>query len=139
MCIRDRPSSAHCSASASLRRVANPCHFLRQNVLHNLPVHIREPIVTALETEGQLLVIESKQVHDRRLQIMDVNFVLDDGKSEFVRLAVGDAGPHTTAREENGESIGKVIAPKNRALSRAAFAERCAPCLLYTSPSPRDS
>src|SRR6185503_19448404 len=62
-------SLPRCSAPASHPRVANPCHFLCEDILHDLPVHIRQAVVTTLESEGQLLVIEPEQVHDRRLQI----------------------------------------------------------------------
>ena len=48
-------------------------------------MHIGEPVVAALETVRELLVIEAEQVHDGRLQIVDVDLVFHDGKTEFVR------------------------------------------------------
>ena len=86
MCISlPRPSrcslrhSAACGkrrGPAKTRATAAPA--LRENVFHDFSMDIREAEVAALETIGQLLVIEAEQVHDRRLQVVDVDFVFDD-------------------------------------------------------------
>src|SRR5262247_2687985 len=46
---------------------------LRQNFLHQFPVHIGQPIVAALETEGEFLVVEAQAMENGRVQIVDVN------------------------------------------------------------------
>jgi hypothetical protein len=40
-------------------------------------VHIREPEVPALETEGKLLVIEAQLMQDFRMQVVDVDGTLE--------------------------------------------------------------
>ena len=37
-------------------------------------------------------MVETEQVHDRGLEIMDVDFVFDDAKSQFIGLAVIETG-----------------------------------------------
>ena len=41
-------------------------------------MHIGEPELSPLKPIGQFLVIESKTVKDRRLQVMNVNRILDN-------------------------------------------------------------
>ena len=41
-----------------------------------MPVDIGEAIISALKLVGELLVVDSKQVHDGGIQVMDVNGVL---------------------------------------------------------------
>src|SRR5262245_52876533 len=67
--------------------------LLRENLVHDLAVHVRQPIIAALKTEGELLVIEPETMHQRGMQIVHVHFVLGHVKPEFVRLANRDAGP----------------------------------------------
>ena len=56
----------------------------RQQLLHHVAVHVGQPEVAALEAEGQLRVIEAQQVQDRRLQVVDVDAVLDGDEAELV-------------------------------------------------------
>ena len=53
---------------------------------------VGEPEIAALEAERQLGVIEAEQVQDGRLQIMDVNAILDSGKAQLVGFAEVQAG-----------------------------------------------
>ena len=43
---------------------------------HDIPVHIRQPEIAALEAIGQLRVVEAEQVQNGGVQIVDVDFVL---------------------------------------------------------------
>ena len=47
--------------------------------------------VAALEAVGQPQVVEAEQVEDRRLDVVDVDAVLDAREAELVGLAEGDA------------------------------------------------
>ena len=49
----------------------------RQQLLDHFAVHVGQPEVAALEPERQLRVIEAEQVQDRRVQVVDVDLVLD--------------------------------------------------------------
>ena len=61
---------------------------LRQDLFHHFTVHVRQAIVPALETIRELRVIKAQQMHDRCLQIVNVNFVFRDRKTKLVRFAV---------------------------------------------------
>ena len=52
---------------------------------------VGEAEVAALEAVGQLRVVEAEQVQDRRLQVVDVDLVLDGGEAELVGLRRGSA------------------------------------------------
>ena len=49
----------------------------RQDVGDDLAVHIGEAEVAAAEAEGQAFMIQSHEVQDRGVQVMDVDFVFD--------------------------------------------------------------
>src|SRR5439155_14419742 len=90
----------------------------------HLSGHVRQSEIAALETEGQLCVVEAEQVQNRRLQVVDMNLVLHHCEAEFVRLAVGDAVFQAAASQEYREAIGIMVAAEDVARRRATFAER---------------
>src|ERR1700722_20866448 len=59
-----------CQVPAPARRWGS-----RKNVGHHFAEHIREAIVPALELVRQFLVVETEQVQDRRLQVVNVDRV----------------------------------------------------------------
>ena len=42
---------------------------------------VGEAVVAALEAEGKSLVVEAQQMHDRGLQVVNVNLVFDDAEA----------------------------------------------------------
>src|ERR1051326_751197 len=64
---------------------------LAQEWLYDLAFHISETEVTALKTIGESFVIESKEVENGSLEIVDADLVASDGKSQSVGLAVNHA------------------------------------------------
>ena len=58
----------------------------RQQLRHHLAMHVGQPEIAALETVGQLGVIEAEQVQQRGVQVVDVNAILDDVEAELVGL-----------------------------------------------------
>ena len=48
-------------------------------------MHIRQPEIATGVMERESLVIQPKAVHQRSLQVIDVNRILRDVKSEIVR------------------------------------------------------
>ena len=63
--------------NASQARVARPAAFVertersRQNLLHNLAMHVGQAIVTALEAERESCVVEAQLVQKRGMQIVE--------------------------------------------------------------------
>ena len=54
-------------------------------------MHIGETEIAALKAVDELLVIETKQVQDSGLEIVDMDFVAGNRKTEFVGLAIIEA------------------------------------------------
>ena len=52
--------------------------------MYHFSVYVGESEIPALETVGETLVIESEQVHESGLKIVDMNFFFCDPKSQFV-------------------------------------------------------
>src|ERR1041384_6234113 len=69
-------------------------------------MNIRETEVAACIPVRELFVIESEQVEDRRVEIVNVNGVLLRLETEIVRRAVGGADFRAAAREPGGGRAG---------------------------------
>ena len=74
-------------------------------------MHVGEAEVAALETEGELRVIEAEQVQDCRVQIVDVRAILDGVEAEFVRRADGLSAFYAAAGEPHRERVNVMVAP----------------------------
>jgi hypothetical protein len=72
-------------------------------------MHVGEPELATLETEGEALVINAQQVHDGGLQIMNVDTVPGDIEAKLVTLAMGHARLHATAGHPDREGIRVMI------------------------------
>ena len=68
----------------------------RENVLHHISKHIRQPVVAALQAEREPRVVEAEQVQNRRLQIVDVNRVAHHARS-FVICSDASGSPCAAA------------------------------------------
>src|ERR1041384_1092215 len=77
-------------------------------------MNIRETEVAACIPVRELFVIESEQVEDRRVEIVNVNGVLLRLETELVRRAVGGAAFRAAAREPDGEAPLIVVAAGRR-------------------------
>ena len=54
-------------------------------------MNVGQPEVAAGVAVGELLVVEAEQVQNRRVQVVNVDFVLDGSKAELVGGAVNVA------------------------------------------------
>src|SRR5881396_871889 len=94
------------SAPESSRSASN------QQILDHFSLHIREPEIPALEAICQLGVIESKQVKQRCVKIVDVDSVFHHLEAELIRLAHGDARFDAAASQPDRERLRMMIAAK---------------------------
>src|SRR5204863_6236889 len=81
----------------------------RHQLLDELATHIRQPKIASLKTISQLRMLKSEQPQQRRVQIMDVDFVSGRIEPEFVGTAQGNARLDATAGEPHRETIGMMI------------------------------
>src|ERR1051325_782652 len=81
-----------------------------QDGFDNITVDVGEAEVAALETVGELLVIDAEKMEQRGVKVMDVHDVLDGVVAEFVGLAVGNASADAGASHPDGEAFDVMIA-----------------------------
>ena len=70
-----------------------------QEILHDVSGDIRQPEITARVTESQCLMIESEQVQNGGVEVVDVNGILGDFASVVVSRTVDEARFHTSASQ----------------------------------------
>ena len=92
-------------------------------VFDDVTVDIGQTIIPPLEAECQPLVVEAKLMQDRGLQVMDVNRILRDTKSQLVGLSVVEAPLHSAAGHPHGEAVRVVVSTENLPFRCAAFTE----------------
>lgn len=66
-------------------------------------MHVGETKVAAMESIGELFMIESKKVQYRGLEVVDMDLAFDDTKAEVIGLAEDGAGLHPAAGQLHGE------------------------------------
>ena len=60
--------------------------------MHDVPMHVRETEATALKLVGQAFVVDTEQVQNGGVEIVDMHFVIgDDVIREIIGLAEGRA------------------------------------------------
>ena len=69
-----------------------------------------EPLVEALVAVGEPLVVEAEQLQRGRVEVADVNRVLDDVVGKVVGLAVDLAGSGPAAGHPHREAAGMMVA-----------------------------
>ena len=103
------------------------CGRLAQDRLDHVAVDVGQPEVAAGVAIDQPGVVDSHQVQDRGVVVVNVHGVFDDVHAEFVGLAVGTAALDAAAGEQGGERLGVMVAAlgsgSNR--SRASGRTRC--------------
>ena len=119
-CFEDRGLRCFCRFGAVSPKSVSPVRpwmrhaaevpFLRKDVSYNSSLDISESEVAAAITIRKFLVIDSKGIKQRRMQIMDMNLVLGRIKSEVVRGSIAITGLHTAARKPPREGMGIVVA-----------------------------
>ena len=93
----------------------------------DLSLHVGEAEVAALEAVLQAGVVEAEQVQQRRLQVVDMNPVVDHVEAEVVAGAERDAGLDAAAGQPHGEGVGVMVAAVTAALHHRRAAEFAAP------------
>ena len=95
-------------------------------------MHVGQPVVAALEFVGEAFVVNAEEVQHGRLEIVDVDFVLDGVEAEFVARAVALAGLHAATRHPHRERVGMMVAAPLLGLLNLALQKRRAPKLALT-------
>ena len=88
-----------------------------------MAVNVGEAEVAALESSGELFVIEAELVKDRGVEIVDVNFVFNRVEAEVIGLAMVHAAFDSASGEPHGEGIGMVVPTIGSALGHGSASE----------------
>lgn len=59
-----------------------------ENPLHHMARHIREVIIAAVVTVGQLFVVEAQQMQNRGMEAMHMNLVAGHANASVVGFAI---------------------------------------------------
>lgn len=82
----------------------------QQNLIENLSRHVGQTKATAVVLISESLVLETEQVENRGVDVIDMNLV-DGGRiAYFIRLTVADASFDSSAGHPEREAVGIVIA-----------------------------
>ncbi len=81
----------------------------RQHLFHHIPMYIRQPEVASGVAVGETFVVESEQVQHRRVQVMDVDFVLHC--FVVVSRAVVETTLYAASGHPHREGVVVVVAP----------------------------
>ncbi len=85
-------------------------HYLCDDLLDHMPVHIREAAGDAVVVEAELLVIEAEQVQRGGMEVVAVGGILSGFEAEVVGAAICGAALDAAACHPGGEGSGIVIA-----------------------------
>src|SRR5438876_5309106 len=91
---------------------------LRQNCLHHLTMHIRQPEIPPLEPIRQPRMVDPQAVQNRRVEIMHVHRVLHDVVAVIIRLAVADPRLDSAAGHPERKASPMMIAAMVRGRQR---------------------
>src|SRR3712207_6828604 len=83
---------------------------LRERLLHQTSVDIRQTEVPALEKKREFGMVDTETVQDRRLQVMNVDRIGHDVVAEIVRFADHRAGLYAPARHPHRETPRMMVA-----------------------------
>lgn len=92
-----------------------------------MTMHIGEAEIPTLGAIGELGVIKTEQMKNRRMKIVDVDFIFDRIETEFIGLTHFNSTFHATARHPHGEGVRVVIATVVATLQHRRATELAAP------------
>lgn len=102
-------AAAYCNIMTN-RQYLRAEPMLRDDVLDHVPMYVSQTVIAALIAEAEFFVIEAQQLHNSSLQVVDMNFVFHDAKSEFIGLAVVVAALDSAAGHPHCETV-RIVVP----------------------------
>ena len=81
-----------------------------QNLLNNFASHIRQTEISAIVEIGQPGVIQSEQMKNRRVKIVDTRAIFNRFVTDFIRFAVTRSTTNACARHPGHKTVRVVVA-----------------------------
>src|SRR2546430_9343765 len=99
--------------SVTERVTAHPSSCeLGDNLLHDPPVHVREPEVASGITISEALVVNAKKMKNGGVKVVNVHRVLDDVHPQLVGGAINHAALYAAAGQQHREGGVMMVAPR---------------------------
>ena len=98
-----------------------------KNLSNHMTVNVGQPSINTVVCERKLRMIQSKQMQDRRIEIVNRQDVLNRFKAKFIGHTMTDTAFDTSSREHGREAVRIVISPKCTFLEHGHTTEFCAP------------
>ena len=99
----------------------------RDNVMDHVPVDVGQAEIAALKTVSQARVIETHQVQDCRIEIVNMHRVAHDVESKLVGFTVGHSRSDAASCQPNGVRSIVMVATIIASLNHRGSAEFTAP------------
>jgi hypothetical protein len=100
---------------------------LRQDLFHDIACHIRQSEIAAAVAIGQSFVINSEQMEDSRVQVVDADTIDDGFMANLVGLTIERAAFDTGAGQPSREGVRIVVSPRAALLHDRKPAELSTP------------
>ena len=84
--------------------------YLGEEFFYDMPVHVCEAEVTALELVSELRVVDPEEMQERRLEVVNMHRILHDVVAEVVGFAVHHAGLDAASGHPDAEAARVVVA-----------------------------
>src|SRR5437016_5673161 len=83
--------------------------FMPEDLVDHVAVHIGQAVIATVMAVGQLLVIQTHEIQDGGMKVVDMDFVLNGVPAVLVGSAVNHSTLHAPARQPHGEAEGMVF------------------------------
>ena len=77
-------------------------------------MHVGQTVAAALEFVGETFVVDAQQMHDGRVQIVNVQAVCCDVVTELARFPVNRSGFYSTTRHPEAEAARMMVSSEVR-------------------------
>src|SRR5882762_10070071 len=93
------------------------------NLFYHLALDVGKAEIPALEPESESFMVETQQMQQCGLKIVDLNLILRDPETQVVRFSKNETLFYSGPGQENGETIGIMVAAQDFASGSPAFTE----------------
>ena len=94
-----------------LQTLSEACrrHCLSNDIVNDSPMDVRQSTIETVLAVGQSFVVDTKQVKDSCVEVMDRDFVRDGFVSKLIRLTERKRGFDSCTSKPRGEALNVVI------------------------------
>src|SRR5262245_1239585 len=110
MAIISLQNCAHDANLDSAEAYLHSNHVSRQDFPHHLSIHVRQSVIAAGVAVSQRLVVQTQEVQDRGMQIVDVNAAADHLVTKLIGFPVAKTAADAAASQKCRKTFGLMFA-----------------------------